>query len=131
MRKDMKYLFWHIQQYLHQLESCMLCLGSNHPSLPLISILVSWSSRFMKSGRRVLKNVSKSVTLIVRFVNVFPISHLMHVISIFMDSKHYADYFQLFFVPKMEKFTWKMMTNTKRMFKKQCFDWHNWYSTNL
>ena len=51
----------------------------------------------------VLKNVSKSVTLIVRFVNVFPISHLMHVISIFMDSKHYLDYFQLFFVPKMEK----------------------------
>ena len=72
----------------------------------------------MKSGQRVLKYVSKSVTLIVRFVNVFPISHLMHVISIFMDSKHYVDYFQLFFVPKMEKkIHEKMMTNIKRILK--------------
>ena len=55
----------------------------------------------------VLKYVSKCVTLIVRFENIFANSHLMDEISIFMDSKQYVDNFQPVFVAKTAKFHMK------------------------
>ena len=54
-----------------------------------------------------LKYVSKCVTLIARFWNVFANSHLMHVISIVMDSKHYIDNLKPVFLAKTAKFHMK------------------------
>ena len=42
-----------------------------------------------------------------KILNIFANSHLMHVISIVMDSKHYVDNFQPVFVAKMAKFHMK------------------------
>ena len=42
-----------------------------------------------------------------KILNIFANSHLMHVISIVMDSKHYVDNFQPVFVAKTAKFHMK------------------------
>ena len=55
----------------------------------------------------ILKYVSKCVTLIARFWNIFANSHLMDVISIVVDSKHYVDNFQSVFDAKTTKFHMK------------------------
>ena len=53
-----------------------------------------------------LKYVSKCVTDC-KILNIFANFHLMHVISIVMDSKHYVDNFQPVFVAKKAKFHMK------------------------
>ena len=39
-----------------------------------------------------------------KILNIFAKSHLMHVISIVMDSEHYVDNFQPVFIAKTAKF---------------------------
>ena len=77
-----------------------------------------------------LKYVSKCVRLIATFLNIFATLHLMHVISIHMDSKHYVDNLQPVFGAKTSKFHMKKEGGKLDDFWKTIFDWHNWYSAN-
>ena len=45
-----------------------------------------------------------------KILNIFANSHLMHVISILMDSKHHIDNFQSVLVAKTAKFSMKKKT---------------------
>ena len=45
-----------------------------------------------------------------KILNIFANSHLMHVISILMDSKHHIDNFQSVLVAKRAKFSMKKKT---------------------
>ena len=73
----------------------------------------------------ILKYVSKYVTLIARFWNIFANSHLMDVISIVVDSKHYVDNFQPVFVAKTAKFHMKKKGGKFDDFWKTNF-WLSW-----
>ena len=71
------------------------------------------------------------MTLIVRFWNIFAISHLMHIISIVMDSEHYVDNFQPVFVAKTAKFHRKKKRWKNFRFLKNQFLWYNIYISVL
>ena len=69
-----------------------------------------------------LKYVSKCVRLIARFWNIFANSHLMHVISIVLDSEHYIDNFEPVFVVKTAKFGTKKKAGKFFVFWKTILD---------
>ena len=51
-----------------------------------------------------------------KILNIFANSHLMHVISILMDSKHHIDNFQSVLVAKTAKFSMKKNTGKFSVF---------------
>ena len=65
-----------------------------------------------------------------KILNTFPNSHLMHVISILMDSKHYIDNFQSVLVAKTAKFSMKKDWKIFRFLKKWSL-WDNVYISVL
>ena len=69
-------------------------------------VIEGWH-RTLRTSPSLLKYASKCVTLIVRFWNIFANSHLMDVISIVVNSKHYVDNFQSVFDAKTTKFRMK------------------------
>ena len=73
-----------------------------------------------------LKYGSKCVTLIARLWNIFANLHLMHVILIVMDSKHYVGNFSdSFSLQKTAKYRneKKAVKNVDEFFEKTIFDW--------
>ena len=66
-----------------------------------------------------------------KILNIFANSHLMHVISILMDSKHHIDNFQSVLVAKTAKFSMKKNTEKFSVFLKNWSLWDNIYISVL